>query len=316
MSVQRKTMSASSNVRKVKVAADFAGQRLDNFLMRELKGVPRSMVYRLIRRGEVRINGGRAKPERKLVSGDEVRIPPVRTAPTQDLPAPSSKTADTLAQAILYEDRDVLVLDKPAGMAVHGGSGERQGVIEMLRAIRPEGAALELVHRLDKATSGCLLVAKRRPALRMLHGALRDGGVGKHYVALVKGTWPATLQHVKAPLTRNVLRSGERVVRVDDDGKYALTEVNVTAASAVASLLQVRLHTGRTHQIRVHATHAGHPLAGDDKYGDAAFNKQLAALGLKRMFLHANRLEFGDILVTAPLPADLESVVQRLNLAS
>lgn len=301
-------------VRKVKVQADFAGQRLDNFLMRELKGLPRSMIYRLIRRGEVRVNGGRAKPERKLQAQDEVRVPPVRVAKEAPMPTTPSRLAEVLRNAVLYEDRDVLVLDKPAGLAVHGGSGERQGVIEMLRQIRPEGASLELVHRLDKATSGCLLVAKRRPALRALHEALREGGVGKHYTALVRGEWPAARQHVKAPLTRNVLRSGERVVTVDEDGKFALTEVRARVANATASLLQVRLHTGRTHQIRVHAAFAGHPLAGDDKYGDPKFNKTMAALGLKRMFLHASRVEFGDILVTAPLPVDLESLLRRLNL--
>ena len=306
--------SAAPKVRKVKVPDDFTGQRLDNFLMRELKGVPRSMIYRLIRRGEVRVNGGRAKPERKLQTQDEVRLPPVRVAKSKPAPALSAPLVARLRNAVLYEDRDVLVLNKPAGLAVHGGSGERQGVIEMLRSIRPEGGALELVHRLDKGTSGCLLVAKRRPALRALHGALRDGGVGKHYTALVSGEWPASNQHIKAPLTRNVLRSGERVVTVDEQGKFALTEVRVRVANSTASLLQVRLHTGRTHQIRVHATYAGHPLAGDDKYGDPGFNKRMSALGLKRMFLHANRVEFGDILVTAPLPDDLESLLQRLNL--
>ena len=314
MSERSEKMSDAPKVRKVKVPADFAGQRLDNFLMRELKGVPRSMIYRLIRRGEVRVNGGRAKPDRKLQAQDEVRVPPVRVAEEPPPPATPAWLVEVLRNAVLYEDRDVLVLNKPAGLAVHGGSGERQGVIEMLRQIRPEGASLELVHRLDKATSGCLLVAKRRPALRALHGALRDGEVGKHYTALVRGEWPAARQHVKAPLIRNVLRSGERLVTVDEDGKFALTEVRVRAANTTASLLQVRLHTGRTHQIRVHATFAGHPLAGDDKYGDPAFNRKLAGLGLKRMFLHANRVEFGDVLVTAPLPDDLESLLPRLNL--
>ena len=314
MSERSEKMSDAPKVRKVKVPADFAGQRLDNFLMRELKGVPRSMIYRLIRRGEVRVNGGRAKPDRKLQAQDEVRVPPVRVAEEPPPPATPAWLVEVLRNAVLYEDRDVLVLNKPAGLAVHGGSGERQGVIEMLRQIRPEGASLELVHRLDKATSGCLLVAKRRPALRALHGALRDGEVGKHYTALVRGEWPAARQHVKAPLIRNVLRSGERLVTVDEDGKFALTEVRVRAANTTASLLQVRLHTGRTHQIRVHATFAGHPLAGDDKYGDPEFNRKLAGMGLKRMFLHANRLEFGDVLVTAPRPDDLESLLPRLNL--
>jgi 23S rRNA pseudouridine955/2504/2580 synthase len=305
-------------VQRLDISPAQAGQRIDNFLLRHLKGVPKSRIYRLLRKGEVRVNKGRIKPEYRLKSGDQIRIPPVRVAESAP-PAPDGRAIQKLADAVLYEDRRLLVLNKPAGMAVHGGSGQSYGVIEALRCLRPQAPYLELVHRLDRDTSGCLLIAKRRSELRMLHQLLRQGGVDKRYLLLVQGDWSRGPHRVSAPLRKNLLRAGERMVRVDENGKSALTHFRFLQSYGGASLMEADLRTGRTHQIRVHAAHAGHPLAGDRKYGDTEFNRTMRKLGLKRLFLHAHSLAFEDdergrvIHVSAPLSEDLRKLIQQLE---
>ncbi|MGC8504774.1 MAG: 23S rRNA pseudouridine(955/2504/2580) synthase RluC [Acidithiobacillus sp.] len=308
-----------TGVRQRQVSGEEAGQRLDNFLLRVLKGVPRSHVYKILRSGEVRVNGGRARAHYHLVEGDTLRLPPVRVAaPNEAVRLPDS-LARSLEQAILYEDNYVLVLDKPSGLAVHGGSGLRWGAIEALRLLRPAAAGLELVHRLDRDTSGCLILSKRRSALRALHEAFREGEVEKHYLALVAGRWGRDVREVALALRKNTLQSGERVVRVDAAGKAAHTTFAPLEAFAAATLVRAELDTGRTHQIRVHLQAIGHPVAGDEKYGDATFNRSLQALGLKRLFLHAAHVTFrhpgsGESLrVEAPLPEDLAAVLARLR---
>ena len=300
------------------ISAEQAGQRIDNFLLRFLKGVPKSRIYRLLRKGEVRVNKGRIKPTYRLQSGDQVRIPPLRVSESKPA-SPSGQSVQKLADAILYEDERLLVLNKPAGMAVHGGSGLSFGVIEALRVLRPQAPYLELVHRLDRDTSGCLLIAKRRSELRMLHELLRNGGVDKRYLLLAQGDWSQGSYRVNAALKKNLLRGGERMVRVDEDGKTALTHFHYLDSYGGASLMEAELKTGRTHQIRVHAAHAGHPLAGDEKYGAADFNRRMRTLGLKRLFLHAHTVAFADserhrsIHVSAPLSADLRKLIQLLE---
>jgi 23S rRNA pseudouridine955/2504/2580 synthase len=305
----------------LRVGPEEAGQRIDNYLLRQLKGVPKSRIYRLLRKGEVRVNKGRIKPEYRVQSGDEVRIPPVRQA-ERDPGTPAEGLVNRIEAAILYEDERLLVLNKPAGVAVHGGSGISHGVIEALRAARPTAPMLELVHRLDRDTSGCLVIAKKRSALRNLHQLLREGGMDKRYLALVQGDWPGSTRTVTAPLHKNQLKGGERIVTVDDEGKAARTLFRPLTRFAGATLLDVVLDTGRTHQIRVHGTHIGHPLAGDDKYGDPAFNKAMREQGLRRLFLHAVALGFREpdsdreVHVSAPLPDDLRSVLDRLEAAA
>jgi len=310
---------ASRTVRHVRAGAGDAGQRIDNFLMRELKGVPRSHVYRLLRKGEVRINGRRAKPEQRLEDGDEVRLPPVRAAEPGESRAVPEQLLAEVRERILFQDTRVLALDKPAGLAAHGGSGLAFGAIEALRAAFP-GAGLELVHRLDKETSGVLLVAKDRASLRVLHAALRNGEVDKTYLALVKGRWTLGRKTIDAPLKTNIRQGGERMVKVDIEGRdSASTFQPVRRLGSQATLVEVDIHTGRTHQIRVHAAYAGHPVAGDEKYGDREFNAAMKAAGLRRMFLHAHRLEFTwpdtgrRCRIESPLPEELEAVVQRLE---
>jgi len=305
-------------VQWVEISAEDAGQRIDNFLQRFLKGVPKSRIYRLLRKGEVRVNKARAKPEYRVRSGDQVRIPPVRVAAPGEIVA-GAREMGRLLDAVLYEDDRLLVLNKPAGMAVHGGSGLSFGVIEALRALRPDAPYLELVHRLDRDTSGCLLIAKRRSELRTLHALLRSAQVEKRYLLLVQGDWGAGRHEVKASLRKSLLRGGERLVQVDPEGKQALTRFRLLESYPGASLMEAELKTGRTHQIRVHAAYAGHPLAGDDKYGDSGFNRQMRTLGLKRLFLHAHYIAFTDaeagrtIEVSAPLSADLREVIQQLE---
>ena len=305
-------------VRWLDISADQAGQRIDNFLLRFLKGVPKARIYRLLRKGEVRVNKGRIKPAYRLQSGDQVRIPPLRVSASKS-PSPGSQSLQKLAEAILYEDDRLLVLNKPAGMAVHGGSGLKYGVIEALRVLRPQNRYLELVHRLDRDTSGCLLIAKRRSELRMLHELLRQGEVDKRYLLLGQGDWSQGPCRVNAGLKKNLLRGGERMVRVDEDGKTALTHFRFLDSYGDSSLMEAELKTGRTHQIRVHAAHAGHPLAGDEKYGDADFNRRMRAVGLKRLFLHAHAVAFEDherhrtVHVSAPLGADLKGIIQQLE---
>ena len=312
------SISAVRGVSHVAISDDDGGQRLDNWLLRTLKGVPRSRVYRLLRKGEVRVNGKRTKPDYRVVAGDDVRLPPLRAAPE---PVPH-RVPDTLIaaieRAIVYSDPDVLVLAKPSGLAVHGGSGLSFGVIEALRASRPQ-ESLELAHRLDRDTSGLLLVARNRTALRTLHALLREGRIEKRYLALVKGRWNLGKKTIAAPLATRARQGGERVVRVHAAGKAADTTFTpVDFYGPRATLLAVEIGTGRTHQIRVHAAHAGHPVAGVAKYGDREFNAALRDLGLARMFLHAQALSFEwpgsgkTFAVSAPLPAELAAVLDRL----
>ena len=311
--------SSGNGVRQVRVDAAAAGQRIDNFLLTQLKGAPRSLIYRILRRGEVRVNKGRVKPSHRLAAGDQVRLPPLRLSVQAEPPRPSPGAAARLEAAVIYEDELLLVLDKPAGMAVHGGSGISLGVIETLRALRP-GAELELVHRLDRDTSGCLVIAKRRSALRRLHAQLREGEVDKRYLALLAGRLPKRRVDCRAPLRKNLLRGGERMVQVDlAEGKPARTVFRTVKALGPLTLAEAELDTGRTHQIRVHAAHLGAPVAGDDKYGDAQINARLRSLGLKRLFLHAAALSFRPsddrppVRVEAPLPEALEQVIATLE---
>lgn len=308
------------SVQFIAISADEAGQRIDNFLLARLKGVPKSMIYRILRKGEVRVNKKRIKPEYKLLDGDEVRIPPVRVA-ERDEPVVSASLGKVaaLADCILYEDDSLIVLNKPTGTAVHGGSGLSFGVIEGLRALRPEARFLELVHRLDRDTSGVLLIAKKRSALRALHEQLRLKGMQKNYLALVRGQWQSHCKVVQAPLLKNILQSGERVVRVSSEGKPSETRFKVEERFEQATLVRASPVTGRTHQIRVHTLHAGHPIAFDDRYGDREFDRQLAPTGLSRLFLHAQSLTFehpstGETMrIEAPLDAALRHCLQVLR---
>jgi 23S rRNA pseudouridine955/2504/2580 synthase len=306
-------------VRQVEVGESGAGQRLDNFLGKILQNVPRSLIFRVIRKGEVRINGKRAKPEARLLATDIVRVPPIRVG--DDAPprrAPSAMVQKIL-DAIILEEPRLLVVDKPAGVAVHGGSGVSFGVIEALRAARPD-ETLELVHRIDRETSGLLLVSRKPAALRTLHALLREGRVEKRYLALVQGKWELGKKRIDAPLRTDIRVGGERTVKADASGKEAASVFTpVQFFGKKATLVEVALETGRTHQIRVHAAHAGYPLAGDDKYGDADFNEKMKALGLTRMFLHAHHLSFTwpetgvEFTVSTPLPAELKAVIDVLN---
>ena len=305
-------------VQFVEIPAEAAGQRLDNFLVARLKGVPKSHVYRLLRKGEVRVNKGRAKPDYRLEAGDVVRLPPVRRPEPGATPPRGRAAGLRLESCILHEDDRLIVLDKPSGLAVHGGSGLSHGVIEALRAARPDAPYLELVHRLDRDTSGCLLVAKRRSALRALHELLREGRMEKRYLALVLGRWELGQVKLEDRL-RKTLRGGERVVEVDASGKAAESIFRPVEIGNTASLLEVRIMTGRTHQIRVQAAEAGHPLAGDERYGEREFNRRMKALGLDRLFLHAASIGWEDPasgewrMYSAPLPEDLREVLSRLE---
>lgn len=311
--------AAARGVRKILAGPAGDGQRLDNFLLRELKGVPRSRVYRLLRRGEVRVNGGRAKPDYRLTAEDLVRLPPLRDAPPPGLAPPHvpDSLQAVVRDALIHEDERILAFNKPAGLAVHGGSGLSFGLIEALRALRPQ-EPLELAHRLDRDTSGCLIVARTRPALRELHALLREGQVEKHYTALVAGRWQLGRKKIDAPVLTNTRQGGERMVRVHTEGKAA---VSIFAAREhyrdLATLMDVEIHTGRTHQIRVHASFAGHPVAGDEKYGDRDFNARLREFGLRRMFLHATKMAFRwpgtkeRVVISVGLPEDLEAVLAR-----
>ena len=311
-------------VRELAIGEESAGQRLDNFLVRVLKGVPRSHVYRIVRSGEVRVNGGRAQADTRLEPGDRVRVPPVRTALPATHRAPAREAARAGERlAILHEDDDLVAVDKPAGVAVHGGSGIAHGVIERLRAARPDARFLELVHRLDRDTSGVLLVAKKRSALTAMHAAWRAGGVDKHYEVLVRGRWRDAKRTVRLPVRRYLTGDGERRVRIDEEGQHAQTTFRRIAAwpdhDPPLALLEAELATGRTHQSRVHLTHVGFPLAGDDKYGDYAWNRVLAKSGLRRMYLHAASLGFahprtGDRLdLRSRRPDDLEAFLRSLG---
>lgn len=310
------------SVQVVRVPDDRAGQRLDNFLLGQLKGAPRSLVYKLVRSGQVRVNGGRAKAERKLEGGDEVRIPPVRLADEGDKTAPPKAFLERMEAAIVYEDDRLLALNKPSGVASHGGSGISHGAIETLRALRP-GQNLELVHRLDRDTSGLLVVAKKRSALTELQALLREdhgAGLTKRYLTLLVGRMPDGTMTVDAPLLVGLRQGGERHVQVNPGGKRSISHFKVLERRGGHSYCEVRIETGRTHQIRVHAQHIGHPVAGDDKYGDEAVNKRLREqIGLKRLFLHAASLEFAldggrtPYLLNAPLAEELVAALDRLG---
>jgi 23S rRNA pseudouridine955/2504/2580 synthase len=305
----------------VTVGEEAAGQRVDNFLLRLLKGVPKSHVYRILRSGEVRVNRGRVGPEARLALGDVVRVPPIRVAePSAPAPVPHARVP------ILFEDEAIVVVDKPSGLAVHGGSGIAAGLIEQMRAARPEAKFLELVHRLDRDTSGVMLLAKKRAALVALHAQLREGGVDKRYAVLVRGRWRDEMRRVRLALHKFSTKEGERRVRVDDaTGQQAETVFRRVAVwprhDPPLALLEAELRTGRTHQIRVHLTHLGFPLAGDDKYGDFAWNRELAKQGLKRMFLHAKEVAFthpvsGErVRFEAALPRDLAKFLETLGNA-
>jgi 23S rRNA pseudouridine955/2504/2580 synthase len=306
-------------VQFVTIDPDLEGQRIDNYLRTFLKGVPKSLIYRILRKGEVRVNKKRVKPEYKLQPNDELRIPPVRVSEPTDLPSTKLNKVSSLENHILYEDDCLIVLNKPSGTAVHGGSGLSFGVIEALRALRPQQKFLELVHRLDRDTSGCLLIAKKRSALKNLHEQLRDRKVDKRYQALVSGEWPANRFKVKASLLKNTLQSGERVVSVNDEGKPSETRYRILESFKQATLVEASPITGRTHQIRVHCLHAGHPIAADNRYGDKDFDQRTHNIGLKRLFLHAHSLAFihpntdERVSYKAPLDPSLISVLKRLR---
>jgi 23S rRNA pseudouridine955/2504/2580 synthase len=310
---------AFQKVQFVTIDPDLEGQRIDNYLRTFLKGVPKSLIYRILRKGEVRVNKKRVKPEYKLQANDELRIPPVRVSEPTDLPSTKLNKVSSLENHILYEDDCLIVLNKPSGTAVHGGSGLSFGVIEALRALRPQQKFLELVHRLDRDTSGCLLIAKKRSALKNLHEQLRDRKVDKRYQALVAGEWPTDRFKVKASLLKNTLKSGERIVLVNDEGKPSETRYRILESFNQATLVEASPITGRTHQIRVHCLHAGHPIAADNRYGDRDFDQRTHNIGLKRLFLHAHSLAFihpntdERVSYKAPLEPSLISVLKRLR---
>jgi len=302
------------------VGEDSAGQRVDNYLGKMLRGVPKSHIYRILRSGEVRVNKGRVKADVRLIVGDVVRVPPVRTALRADV-ARVARASPSVP--VLFEDDSFLALDKPAGLAVHGGSGIAQGLIEQIRAARPEAKFLELVHRLDRGTSGVILLAKKRAVLVALHAQLRDGGFEKRYLVLVRGKWRDAKRRVTFALHKFATTEGERRVRVETDGQTAETIFHRRKVWArdvpPLALLEAELRTGRTHQIRVHLTHLGFPVAGDDKYGDFAWNRILHKQGLRRMFLHAHSLAFAHpltrerVALSSPLPPDLAAFIERID---
>jgi 23S rRNA pseudouridine955/2504/2580 synthase len=308
-------------VRHFEVEEGEAGQRLDKYLARRLGDVPRTRIFRIIRRGEVRVNGRRVGPEARLSTSDKVRVPPLweQAEPDAARPrrGPPATMLEAVARAIVQETDRLLVLDKPAGIAVHGGSGISFGIIEALRALKP-GEPLELIHRLDRDTSGCLLVARDPATLRTVHALLREGQCDKRYLVLLAGKWDLGHKRIDVPLRTDTRVGGERTVRADASGKPSVSEFRpVQFFGKLATLMEVGLHTGRTHQIRVHASYAGHPVAGDDKYGDAEFNARMRELGLARMFLHAHIMSFewpqgGPFSASAPLPPELAAVLDRL----
>lgn len=317
---KKNTMNAPIAVSYITITQDHEDQRIDNFLRLQLKGVPKSHLYRLLRKGEVRVNKKRIKPEYKLSIGDEVRIPPVRVSEQDESKlSPKLNKVSSLLDQIIYEDDAILALNKASGIAVHGGSGLSFGAIEGLRALKPELHYLELVHRLDRSTSGVLLFAKKRSALRSLHEQLRKKHVHKEYLALVKGQWSAQCTVVRAPLLKNTLQSGERVVKVSQDGKPSETHFQIMEQFAQATLIKAMPITGRTHQIRVHTLYAGHPIAFDERYGDHTFDESLTFTGLNRLFLHAQSIRFihpvtqENMIIQAPLINDLKQTLATLR---
>lgn len=314
-----------ASVRYVEVDEKSEGQRLDNFLLKELKGAPKSLIYRILRKGEVRVNKKRAKPLQKLRLGDSIRIPPVRLEQSsQQMAKPGKGLRNLLMESIVYEDKFLLVINKPSGLAVHGGSGLSLGLIESLRAMdigKGETGKnyLELVHRLDRETSGCLVLAKKRSSLVALHEIIREGQIKKTYQTLTVGHWPKNVRTVDAPLQKNTLSSGERMVKVNAEGKTSVTHFQIMEEFSKATLLEVDLDTGRTHQIRVHTQLTGHPVLGDDKYGSKESQAFSKSIGLKRLFLHAYRLEFRhpetgkNVIAESPLPSELHKALEILR---
>lgn len=302
----------------ITIEPDYAGQRIDNFLLARLKGVPKTRIYRLLRKGEVRVNKKRVDASDRLQAGDKVRIPPVQVAESVTPERPGRSLMRLLSERVLYEDKSLLIVNKPSGIPVHGGSQVKIGMVEALRCMHPEWPHLELAHRLDADTSGCLVLAKKRGVLKELHELFRSGKMQKIYLALTRGHWKEAECRVEVSLQKNHLSSGERIVRVSQDGKASLTIFKPLETFTDAMLVEAHLYTGRTHQIRVHAEHRHHPIAGDEKYGDRDFNKKMRERGLKRLFLHANSLEFvlpstgQTIRVSAPLDADLLDCLNNL----
>jgi len=309
--------NASDGVQLVRVEKAYIGQRLDNFLIRQLKGVPRTRIYRIIRRGEVRVNNKRCKPEHKLEMGDKVRIPPYTSKYSPQVGKPSPALQEFLLGSILFENEQLLVINKPAGMAVHGGTSVAMGLIEALRQCKPEWAELELAHRIDRATTGCLVVTKNFIILRHIQRELKAKSVKKHYLALVHGTWPDSLEVVAAPLQKDPLGDSERIVRVRDSGKPSLTRFAVKQRFEGATLLEAMPETGRTHQIRVHCQHSGNGIVGDDKY--TAKTKNAALEKVKNLCLHAWKIEFempngaAAVSVQAPIPNQLDALLRKLD---
>ena len=319
----RETGETRPVVQMINIDQEYAGQRVDNYLVRILKGVPKTRVYRIIRKGEVRVNKKRVTADYRLQDGDLLRVPPVRVTEKEKVVNPGSALIEKLENSIIYEDKTLIIINKPAGIAVHGGSGINYGVIEALRKIRPDERHLELVHRLDRDTSGCLMITKKRSMLRYLHAQLQEKHISKIYNALVVGRWPSRKVLVNAPLLKNTLRSGERIVTVDvDEGKRSKTSFRVlerySYQGETATLVEASPITGRTHQIRVHCLHAGYSILGDDKYTKDEDNKRFRKFGLRRLFLHAAqlRLKLQDgtpLVVDAPLPDDLQQVLHTLE---
>jgi 23S rRNA pseudouridine955/2504/2580 synthase len=326
---------AFDSVQFITIDAGNTAQRIDNFLLSRLKGVPKSRIYRILRKGEVRVNKGRVKPEYKLCDGDIVRLPPIRVSQRDEPPQPSQKLSSLLEDSILFENDDLMVVNKPSGLAVHGGSGISLGLIESFRQMRPDNRFLELVHRLDRDTSGCIMIAKKRSSLRYIQQELREGRIQKIYRALVDGRWPNRRKSVNSPLVKNQLSSGERIVRIakpeTEGAKASLTEYNVIqryqytgnahsepSGQRECTLVEAKPITGRTHQIRVHCQSVGCSIIGDDKYCDGEINKYYRGAGLKRLFLHAFRLGFRlpdgtSMTVEAPLGGDLLSVFNQIK---
>lgn len=309
-----------SKVQLITISDEFSDQRIDNYLITKLKGVPRSHIYRILRKGEVRVNKKRAAPSYRLISGDQIRIPPLKLAPTEKTSSAPSTLVQFLKRRIVYEDNNLIIINKPTGIPVHGGSQVKIGLIEAMRQIFPALPHLELAHRLDADTSGCLILAKKRSILRELHALLREGKIKKNYFALTKGTWSNDELRVNAPLKKNYLSSGERIVKVQKEGKDSLTIFKPIEIFNETTLVEAQLMTGRTHQIRVHTQSKRHPIAGDEKYGDREFNKRMKKMGLKRLFLHAHSLEFilpstgQKINAISPLDIELSQVLDQLRL--
>lgn len=311
----------NSTVQLIEIDENASGQRVDNYLLKILKGVPKSRIYRILRKGEVRVNKGRVKASVKLQLGDILRVPPIRTSNEDEIKVAGKWMLETLENAIIYEDKRLLIINKPSGIAVHGGSGISIGVIEAFRQLRPEQKDLELIHRLDRDTSGCLMIAKKRSCLRSIQAMLSNKTkLEKHYLAVVHGKWPRRKQHVDAPLVKNTLKSGERISSVDANGKSALTRISLLDQSTDYSLLALQPITGRTHQLRVHCQYTGYPIVGDEKYGlelqDAALKRQ----GMRRLMLHASRLvipatEPGEktISVEAPVDGSFQRMIKTIK---